>query len=221
MLEGRKLKAAIRRQAKFDENIVKAEGSWDRRSAECQMRDDTWEAYRKNAHLARIVKAEERKADRAAKRTTTCQVCGRDILANTGVIAHHGYERPQGWYSQTASCMGARFVPYEESCDRLKEVAELVELHLAHARAAREGLNTLPVTLDYQHKISGYGRNAKYETRTVILPENFRDGDYYGEQYSYASVLHTRRRNLDIEIRQTAEDLAMMNSRIAAWVKVR
>jgi hypothetical protein len=219
MLEGRKLKAAIRRQAKFDENIAKAEGSWDRRSAECQMRDDTREAYRKDAQLARIVKADERRAERAANRTTTCQVCGRPILANTGVIAHHGYERPRDWYSQTASCPGARFVPYEESCDRLKEVAELVGLHVTHLRENRSAL-LAPLTLSYQYK-TGHRRNPEYETRNVFRPVDFKEGDYYGEEYSYASVLYHKRTALDSEIRNTVSDLAMMNSRIVSWIKVR
>lgn len=54
------------------------------------------------------------------EKAMTCQCCGRDILAETGVIAHHGYERPgQGW--QTASCPGARELPFEASRDALGE----------------------------------------------------------------------------------------------------
>jgi hypothetical protein len=42
----------------------------------------------------------------------TCQCCGRRIHANTGRIAHHGYERPDYGY-QTASCAGAKELPFE------------------------------------------------------------------------------------------------------------
>ena len=50
--------------------------------------------------------------------TTTCQICARAILANTGTIAHHGYKRPeQGW--QTESCYGAKKLPYQESRDAI------------------------------------------------------------------------------------------------------
>ncbi|MGY3588048.1 hypothetical protein [Bradyrhizobium sp. USDA 4350] len=42
----------------------------------------------------------------------TCQCCGRKIFAETGSIAHHGYERPGGGW-QTASCPGARELPFE------------------------------------------------------------------------------------------------------------
>jgi hypothetical protein len=49
---------------------------------------------------------------------STCQICGRAIKASKGLIAHHGYQRPnQGW--QTRSCFGARYRPYEIACDAL------------------------------------------------------------------------------------------------------
>lgn len=56
---------------------------------------------------------------------TTCQICARAIEAGTGVIAHHGYRRPKrgsGW--QTGSCMGARHLPYEVSCDLIPVAIE-------------------------------------------------------------------------------------------------
>jgi hypothetical protein len=67
-------------------------------------------------------------------RKSTCQVCGRAIKlvlmrqcrggvpfgVMQHVIAHHGYQRPgDGW--QTASCMGARRLPYEVAHDALDE----------------------------------------------------------------------------------------------------
>ena len=51
-------------------------------------------------------------------KTMTCQCCGRAIFAETGVIAHHGYQRPGGGW-QTASCAGARELPFEVSRDAL------------------------------------------------------------------------------------------------------
>lgn len=71
----------------------------------------------------RRLSAEETAANAAAREARkqaamTCQVCANAILANKGVIAHHGYQRPgHGW--QTDSCMGARELPYEVSRDTL------------------------------------------------------------------------------------------------------
>lgn len=59
----------------------------------------------------------------------TCQICGRPIQSNTGLIAHHGYTRPgEGW--QTSSCRGARHLPFEVSRDELvKHIASLNNRH--------------------------------------------------------------------------------------------
>lgn len=56
------------------------------------------------------VKSAKQVADEADQ--MTCQCCGRGIFAATGLIAHHGYERPGDGY-QTASCAGARELPFE------------------------------------------------------------------------------------------------------------
>jgi hypothetical protein len=64
----------------------------------------------------------------------TCQICNRKILANTGIVAHHGYQRPDlgsGW--QTQSCFGARELPFEVSRDKLGEW-----IRMLHDRRERE-----------------------------------------------------------------------------------
>lgn len=68
----------------------------------------------------------------------TCQICERAILAETGLIAHHGYERPgDGW--QTASCFGARALPFEASRDKLGVYVEsLKAAWLRHRDEARD-----------------------------------------------------------------------------------
>ena len=50
-----------------------------------------------------------------------CQICGRQIKAKNGKIAHHGYQRP-GWGYQTSSCAGARHVPYSKGHDALDQL---------------------------------------------------------------------------------------------------
>jgi len=68
------------------------------------------------------------------KQAMACQICGRPICANTGLIAHHGYQRPhlQGW--QTQSCFGARKRPYEYQREALGEYIEMVERELHRLR---------------------------------------------------------------------------------------
>jgi hypothetical protein len=75
---------------------------------------------------------------RREEHALTCQICERGILADTGLIAHHGYERPgDGW--QTASCFGARELPFEVSRDVLGVyVASLLDGAERNAKHARD-----------------------------------------------------------------------------------
>jgi hypothetical protein len=100
--------------------------------------------------------------------TTTCQICGRAIKANTGVIAHHGYNRPgHGW--QTSSCLGARFQPYEVSRARIPEVIEIWEAMKAQREASRAALIASPPETLTRLK-RAYGSR---ETITLTRPEGF------------------------------------------------
>ncbi len=76
-----------------------------------------------------------------SKHARHCQICGRLIFAQTGVIAHHGYERPGDGY-QTESCYGARFQSFEVNRDRLGWYIEKVaKPELARLRARRLALD--------------------------------------------------------------------------------
>lgn len=71
----------------------------------------------------------------------TCQICGRGIFAETGVIAHHGYTRP--WEGrQTASCPGARQLPFEVSCVALGDEVDALEIETARQAARIERIHT-------------------------------------------------------------------------------
>lgn len=115
-----------------------------------------------------------------------CQCCNRKILANTGVIAHHGYERPgHGW--QTSSCMGARHLPFEVDRTQLGLMIEFLRkrrkdmvAHLAATRAEKVGV-PYTVTIGYDRRF------GKSTTRDLIVTRaNFararataREVDYY------------------------------------------
>lgn len=76
------------------------------------------------------------RAEREAA-SMTCQCCGRRFLANTGLMAHHGYERPgSGW--QTASCYGARHLPFEVSRDTLGDMIDALKRRCDQLIATRQ-----------------------------------------------------------------------------------
>lgn len=101
----------------------------------------------------RKLTAEETEANRVAKiareaATMTCQCCARKHLANRGWIAHHAYQRPgEGW--QTASCMGAKELPFEVDRATLGKLIEILKNHKAQMEAtlAKVVTEELPITL--------------------------------------------------------------------------
>jgi hypothetical protein len=150
--------------------------------------------------------------------TTTCQVCGRTIRAATGTIAHHGYRRPgQGW--QTASCMGARHVPYEVGHDALDAwIARLQEWIPERKLRLANWLAAPPARLEIV-KRTPYGGLVKGYPRTVQRPEGFDPRTTYSctpNTYAneYARVLSGH----ETAIRQITEALAYATARRAAWV---
>lgn len=104
--------------------------------------------------------------------STHCQICARPIKANTGIIAHHGYERPhqQGW--QTASCDGARQLPYEVSRDFIPVVIERYRMHAKNQQDIADNMLRSPaatITRIHRHAFSG----EQYKTEDFELPAGF------------------------------------------------
>ena len=100
-----------------------------------------------------------------------CQICARDIKANTGLIAHHGYQRPgSGW--QTASCDGAKQLPYEVSCDYIPVVIERYKLHATNQENLADEMLRSPAAVITRHHISGF-TNKETHTTEFTKPDGF------------------------------------------------
>lgn len=99
----------------------------------------------------------------------TCQICGGMYKINpNGILAHHGFKRP-GWGFQTASCMGARYEPYEVSRDRIPAVIEMFESSIARMEEHIEKLLANPPdTLEYHN-----GGAWSKQTQSVHRPNDF------------------------------------------------
>lgn len=145
---------------------------------------------------------------------STCQICGRVIKANTGLIAHHGYRRPgNGW--QTASCMGAKYKPYEISCDRIPQAIESVNWYIQDRTETLKRIkNDPPAELSFQR--GGFG----HKIEKVQKPENFdpnsdRDAN---RPRTYAWEYRNRIHELESDIRTSKITLKYLQDRLAAWV---
>lgn len=182
------------------------------------------------------------KAKKAAK-AMHCQCCGRAIFAETGTIAHHGYERPGGGY-QTASCMGAKFLPFEVSRDRLGDLIEALvnreeQLVRRRAEADREEIPVRVVHVNYHapRVKDPMTANSRGKHPTVTLDftranfENLIDentgraaGKVFDEYTAHCmkfdgfdKVKARDLKNRDAEIKGVREHLAECRARYDAW----
>ncbi len=149
--------------------------------------------------------------------TPTCQICGRAIKANTGLIAHHGYQRPYQQYHQTASCFGARRVPYEVGHDAIDEYLVLLAAWIADVKTRRDEFRkNPPATLTYQRH-DAYLRPVG-EALIRERPEGFDPTNFYGSiPRTYENLYMNRAAELANEINSLRRDHKELTARRAAW----
>jgi len=179
----------------------------------------TWNEYRqKRTHIeSRQIMADD-KADRM-----TCQCCGRLILANTGKIAHHGYERPgSGW--QTSSCMGAKYLPFEVSRDRLGMMINVMEARRDRLieHRAEVASETAGVLVSWKKRSSftkGYVPSSFEFTRANFASEEGQKARRAApiHAYDYDELLKRELGRMDYQIRAIESHIAEEEKRYAGW----
>lgn len=148
----------------------------------------------------------------------TCQVCGRTIKANSGLIAHHGYKRPfEGW--QTASCEGARYLPYEQSCERLAEVLGMTQTFIANQeKALQDFLVNPPQTIKVVERRGAWSEGVE---KTYEKPEGFTVDSYYVSiPRTYENAYHNKKHGYEQTIKLANADVVTMQRRINEWKPV-
>lgn len=150
--------------------------------------------------------------------TSTCQICGRAIKANTGLIAHHGYRRPHQ-YHQTASCFGARHRPYEVAHDAIDEYLVLLDDWIARAITARDDFRAEPpaqLTFFVKHDAWDHlGTKIVVDRPDGFDPKSGRD--VYTPR-AYANVYANRVAENERWVRDLTADHTELTARRAAWV---
>lgn len=140
----------------------------------------------------------------------TCQCCGRGIFANTGKIAHHGYERPgHGW--QTGSCVGALELPFEVSRERLHTLITSWEVRRTQMIASRRKVMSerAPVKTTVYDLSQPRGRDGKHPLKQLeITRDNFAD---HAKELQYASFDDL----LKVAVDKRARDIKNITNAIA------
>ena len=149
---------------------------------------------------------------------TTCQICEREIKANTGVIAHHGYQRPDrgsGW--QTESCMGARHLPYEKSCDVIQPTIDYIEKYVKSQSVRIKEIMKSPPEKLYSSFMS-WGQTPKEYPR----PEGFDSKKCleivgYGMGQRYEMEFSSMYRDINRSIENGKYDIKRLKRRLVEW----
>lgn len=185
---------------------------------------------RRSYQRRRELTAEETAANAARKAarlkaTMHCQICNRRILANTGLIAHHGYQRPYEQHWQTSSCYGARERPFEVSRDRLGQYIDMMVELRAREMEARTAIDqeTAPAVFVYTKR--GVDAWAKKETvRVPVTRATFAAAKAEHaipmRQHSMHSFDDVKKHHLagyDYRIKQIDSDLDECRKRWAGW----
>lgn len=162
----------------------------------------------------------------------TCQCCGRGILAKTGTIAHHGYQRPgSGW--QTSSCMGAKHLPFEVSRDRLGDMIKLIRRDLTQARRDLKNvvheMEELSATFEDTRKEAVWNprryrkthpeTTVKFSRSTfeAVRAENAPHAAYRSFPSRYDDVKDLRTRQLQGRIKNLTEWVETCQARYDSW----
>lgn len=156
----------------------------------------------------------------------TCQICGRPILAETGVIAHHGYQRPGGGW-QTASCYGARELPFEVSRDVLGEYIVIIEKQLVALETAQRDVKAEKINVWTSYKTGssfhGTEKTVSFEcNRETFAAAKVEHANYFNLSYgrtdwTFDDVKVRDVKERAVEIKQTREYLVHQQARFDAW----
>lgn len=149
-----------------------------------------------------------------------CQICGRAIKANTGLIAHHGYTRPGDGY-QTRSCEGARRLPYEVSCDAIADaITNRQGWLLREETRLTEMLTNPPAELDTNTRRDAWGLR-RGPTRMAPRPAGFEPlaarHSYNPSREAYEMAYDNIRNGIRRGIKATGEDITYLTKRLADW----
>jgi len=176
------------------------------------------DAMKVAALIAKPKSATARKNEAKLALAKTCQICGRPIFAETGVIAHHGYTRPGHGY-QTGSCIGARELPFEVSRDRLGShlisIAALIERFVeARGQTARE---ECPVHAEYARSRNETATLSITRETYATVRSDFPQFFQRRSLYTFDAVLEAELHRQDGAIKNEQDYLKHQQRRFDAW----
>lgn len=152
----------------------------------------------------------------------TCQICGRQIKAKSGLIAHHGYQQPyrrqgDGW--RTSSCYGARRLPYEQAHDALDEYLVLVARWIGGNEKSLDAMIREPLSsYTYQRK-DAWGKPIG-EPKVFDRPDDFdpeKAKAHSSFVTSYVSMWRLRYHEIESDLRSLKRNQIELTENREKW----
>jgi hypothetical protein len=179
------------------------------------------EKYRYRYHV------ETRKVkDIDPSQTMHCQCCNRAIHSALGTIAHHGYQRPgDGW--QTASCFGAKRLPWEVDRSAVWQLIQHLKSVLLHAEYARCAVSDEIEPVTHYYQIYERAR-AKYlpkelsmtrDTFADIVKANVDDVFSHNHDPKFDTFKDRDLERRDQRIDRLKRDIKELTARYDGWVQ--
>lgn len=181
-----------------------------------------------------MANAMEKKMD-AESRRRPCQICGRHIVTSVSKygenvkVAHHGYQRPQGWGMQTASCPGARALPFTVSRDLLARYLKNNKKYREEFVKKIESFQANPpeklTCKDWSGKESTYRRPENFVAGETNHYRYERDdlGEDYGARYegvNYSKNHLNKTKSMKYDLRSMDAHIKSQQERYDAWEKL-
>lgn len=119
------------------------------------------------------------KPSRAAEFFGTCQCCGAVQKLPKGVLSLHGYTVSHGFFAGV--CRGARYQPFEKSCDQVKRYIDEAQRSISELKATREAILS-ETAIAYVHVYQGSrrGRSSYEWMRLPVTAEPCTIQDFNG-----------------------------------------
>lgn len=136
-----------------------------------------------------------------------CQICEQEQKLHKGVLVHHGYKRP-GWGEIVGDCYGVAFLPYEMSCELLKEYLPKVVSQLEGQHDFLTKLTSGQVTHLIEMRRIGFG-GSRFETEEFVAGVT--------EPYLWARTIEHRISEVRYSIRQLEAEVSRIQRRITEW----
>jgi hypothetical protein len=152
----------------------------------------------------------------------TCQVCDSVQKLPKNRLSKHGYTVEYGFFNGV--CMGAGYDPIEVSCERLKEVVEIVKGSIKLIELQIETLKQLNGTSGFFNEVEVEITEEMVSTRKALLPGNSRAAwlNFYGihgstKEQIARSMNEIEVKKLGYKIRKMENYINQKTEQINSW----